>query len=411
MAGTLANVLLFVAVISLALILITILDWVSHLPIFHPSRPDVQNLLTSLEDLLLPMGSVSSELLHPWTPKELSHESNQTTLPLSMTPAPESGRSDLGWQSPITKATHHDGGVKPFTELSPTTSIILNGDTNSTMILPSALPTPNVDKSEPSAELPMSAQAIINCGSISETTFALMLSPPDDEGSNLSAMSRWTRRQTGNGKENAGDEHYFTNPATSGDRGLVLDYASDQASSDSTRGQQSLKEISCDTGSAVDVPLPEQTLAEIDALGTNSENMNEEVQKDQKPEEEDGIAAAEEVSTESKAPEQQDENSTATVEKVSIESQAFEVAIRGLVDPDGSSGSSLDDLVTLVANVSKGRAEAEEKLKSEIIRFNKEEEDQGVESDRLSTEKSRLDRENSELKQKLRHQKNSTSGK
>ena len=114
------------------------------------------------------------------------------------------------------------------------------------------------------------------------------------------------------------------------------------------------------------------------------------------------------------------------MEQVPTESQAFEVAIRGLVDPNGSSGSNLGDLVALVADILKGRAEAEEKLKSEIIRFNREEEDlrhdwidqrgyiervingqndfvdeKGVESNRLCMENSRLDRENSGLKEQL----------
>ena len=387
----------------------------------------MQNLLTSLEDLLLPMGSFLSELLEPWAPKELSHESNHTTLPLSMTPAPESGRFEFDWQSPTSKPTHADDRAEPLAVPSPPISTPLNGESNSTMMPPSTFPIPNLEKLEPSAELPAAAQAAINRGSSSEASFALMLSSPDDDGLTLSAMSRSARRQTGNVELNAADVHSFTDPTTSGDRPPGLDNPLEQASSDSPRAQESPKKNSCNVGSAVDVLLPEQT--EIDALGKNSNTMSGEVQKDQKQEEDDSTAAAEEVSTEGKAPEQQDEDSTAAVEEVPTESQAFEVAIRGLVDPDGSSGSKLEDLVALVADVLKGRAEAEEKLNSEIIRFSREEEDlrhdwidqreyiesvingqndfvceKGVESNRIFMENSRLDRENSGLKEQLKDQ-------
>ena len=429
MAGTLASVLLLILVISITLILITVLDWTSPLPFIHSSREDVRNLLTSLEDLLLPMGSFLSELLEPWAPRELSHKSNHTTPPLSMTPAPESGRSELDWQSFTPKPTYDDGGVKPLAEPSPTISTLLNGESNSTMMPPSAFPTPNVDKLEPSAELPTSAQAATNRGSSPEATFALMFSPPYDQELTLSAMSRWTRRQTGNAELNAADVRSFTNPTTGGDQPLVLENRSDQASSDFPKTQQSPKENSCNVGSAVDVLLPQQTAAENDALRKNSDTMSDEVQKDQKQEDEDSTAAAEEVSTESKAPEQQDENSTAAVEEVPTKSQAFEEAIRGLVDPDGSSGSNLEDLVALVTGVLKGRADAEEKLKSEIIRFTRKEEDlrhdwidqreyiesvingqndfvceKGVENNRLFMENSRLNRENSGFKEQLKDQ-------
>ena len=426
MASTLASAFLLVTIICFTLILITALDWAYTHPLFHPSREDVRKLVISLEDLLLPMGSFSSELLHPWTPKELSHESNHTTLPVSMTPTPKSGRSQIDWQPPIPKATRDDGWVKPLAEPSSKTSTILNDDSNSTIIPPSTLPTPNVDKLEPSAELPTSAQAATNRGSSPQATLALMFPPPDGHQLTLSAMSRWTRRQTGNAELNAADVLSFTNSTTNGDQSPVLDNPSDQASSEISGTQQSLEGNSCNAGSAVDVPLPEQTVAEIDALRKNSDTMSEEGQKDQKEEEEDSTTGAEKMSTRSKAPEQQDEISTAAVEEVPTKSQAFEVAIRGLVDPDGSSKSNLEDLVALVAETFKGRLEAEEKLKSEIIRFSREEEDlrhdwidqreyinrvingqndfvceKGVESNRLYMEKSRLDRENSELKKQL----------
>ena len=408
MAGIVASVLLLILVISTTLILITALDWASPLPFIHSSREDVRNLLTSLEDLLLPMGSFLSELLEPWAPRELSHKSNHTTPPLSMTPAPESGGPVLDWQSSTSKPTHDDGGVKPHAEPSPTTSTLLNGESNFTMMPPSPFPTHNVDKLEPSAELPTFAQAATNRGSSPEATFALMFSPPYDQELTLSAMSRWTRRQTGNAELNAADVRSFTNPTTGGDQPLVLENRSDQASFDFPKTQQSPKKHSCNVGPAVDVLLPEQAVAEIDALGKSSDTMSEEVQKDQK---------------------QQDENSTAAVEEVPTKSQAFEVAVRGLVDPDGSSGSNLEDLVALVTGVFRGRAEAEEKLKSEIIRFTRKEEDlrhdwidqreyiervingqndfvceKGVENNRLFTENSRLNRENSGFKEQLKDQ-------
>ena len=427
MVDTLASVLLLIGVIPTTLILITALDWAFTLKLFRPSRQDVRKLLISLEDLLLPMGSFSSDLLHPWALEELSRETNHTTLPLLMTPATECARSELDCQSPTPKPTHDDGGVKLLVEPS-ATSTLLDGESNSTTIPSLTLPTPNVDHLEPSAELPSFAQAATNHGSSPEEAFALRFSPPDDHGSVLSAMSRWTKRQTGNLELNAADLHSSTYPTISRDRPLVSENPSDQASSDSPRTQQSPAETSCNAGSAVDVPLPEQTAAEIDALGKSFDPTSEEVQKDQK-QEEDSPAAAKAVSTESKAPEQQDENSTAAVEEVPTESQAFEVAIRGLIDPNGISGSNLGDLAALVADVLKGKAEAEEKLRSEIIRFSREEEDlrhdwidqrgyiervingqndfvdeKGVESNRLFVENSRLDRENSGFKEQLRDQ-------
>ena len=390
----------------------------------------MRNLLISLEDLSLPMESYPSELLHPWALKELSHESNHTNLPLSVTPEPESGSSELLWQPPTPKPTHDDGRVKPLAVSSPTVSTLLNGGSNSPMMPRSAFPTPTVDKSEPIAEIITSTQAAITRVSSPEASFALTLSSQAAGDLAVSTMSRLTRRQTGDVELNVADVHSFTDPATSSDRPPVIDYSSDQASTDPPIVLQSQKEKSCNAGSAVDVPLPEQTVAEIDTLGKNSDNISEEVQKDHKEEgKQDITVAVEEVSMESKAPRQWDGDLTATVEEGPTESQAFEVAIRGLVDPDGSSGSSLDDLVTLVAGVLKGRAEAEEKLKSETIRYNREVEDlrydwidqrghienvingqndfaceKGIESNRLFAENSRLDRENLELKEQLKDQ-------
>ena len=423
MADTVASALLFTTIVFLALLLITALHWAFTHPSFRASRQAVRNLVMSLEDLALPMGSFPSEQLHPWTPRELIHESNHTILPPSMTLAPESGRSELDSQSPTSKPTRDDGRAKPLVVPSPTRAILLNNESNATTMPPSAFPTPSVDNPEPNAGLLTPAQAAINRVSSPEANFALMLSTPDDGGLALSTLSRWTRRQTGNIELNATNVQPFTSPTTGGDQLPVSDNRADQAFPVYPSIQQSPEESS--------LPLPEQTEAEIDALGKRSDIMSEEMQKDQKNKEDDGTAAAEEVLTEGKAPEQQIEVSTTAVEEVPTKSQAFEVAIRALVDPDESSGStSLEHLVALVADVLKGRAEADEKLKSEVIRFSRQEEDlrhgwidqreyiervingqndfvydKEMESNRLFRENSRLVHENSELKEKLEERK------
>ena len=427
MDGTLGSVLLPATVCSLTLNLITAIYLAFTFLFLRPSRQDTRNLIISLEDYSLPMGSFPSELLHPWAPKELSHEPSHTTLPLSVAPEPEGVRSELHWQPPTSKPTHDDGRVKPLAVASPTVSTLLNGGSISPMMPRSALPTPKVDKLEFISELPTSAQAATNRVSSPEASFALILSSQVAGNLALSAMSRLTQRQTSDVKLNAADVHSLTDPTTS----PVLHPCSDPASSDSSLLQRSPKEDAPNAGSAVDVSLPEQTVAEIDTLGKNSDTISEEVQKDQREEgKEDTTFAVEEVSKESKAPKQQDGNSTATVEEVPTESQIFELAIRGLVDLDGSSGSSLDDLVTLVADGLKARAEAEEELKSQTIRYSREIEDvrhswidqrgyiedvingqndfvcqKGIESNRLFAENSRLDRKNSELKEQLKNQK------
>ena len=113
MAGTLASVLLLITVISLTLIPITALDWASTLPFFHPSRQDVRNLLTSLEDLLLPMGSFLSELLHRWAPNDLGYDLETSILPLSTTTGNDA-------RSPTSKSTPEDSGVKRIAMTSQT---------------------------------------------------------------------------------------------------------------------------------------------------------------------------------------------------------------------------------------------------------------------------------------------------
>ena len=72
---------------------------------------------------------------------------------------------------------------------------------------------------------------------------------------------------------------------------------------------------------------------------------------------------------------QQQESSTAVVNEASVTSQAFEKALRELVDPEGKSGPDLQKLVELVANTIKGRTEAEDKLRLETENFRRREED------------------------------------
>ncbi len=75
------------------------------------------------------------------------------------------------------------------------------------------------------------------------------------------------------------------------------------------------------------------------------------------------------------AEQQQQQSSTAVVDEASVKSQAFEKALRELVDPEGNSGPDLQKLVKLVANTIKRRTEAEDKLKLETENFRRREED------------------------------------
>ena len=199
--------------------------------------------------------------------------------------------------------------------------------------------------------------ASIHGGSNPEAKFTLVVSPPGDKELAASVKSPQTAQQTSDA-----DLNTITLPSlitATGESGQRSDFKdiTDEPSIDSPEDQQ----------------------------------------------EGDSTAAAEEVSSAIQATEQQDEDSSPATEKVPeevpTESQEFEKAIRNLVDPDGISGSTLGDLVELVAKDMTRRTEAEGKLESETVRHNRAEEDLRTEAEeKLESETARHNRAEEDLR-------------
>ena len=62
--GTMESVFFLVSSIALVLLGFTAIDRLRTLRCFDPSRQHVRDLLAALEDLMLPLGSFPSEILH-----------------------------------------------------------------------------------------------------------------------------------------------------------------------------------------------------------------------------------------------------------------------------------------------------------------------------------------------------------
>lgn len=354
MAGTLATVLLLVFLIASILGLVTVLDRKFPLPFFNSSRQDVQDLLTALEDLLLPMGSFLSELLHSSGPSDQNHNSGFTTLSHFTTPASGSSTHEHDGECLSPKPTLDDGGIKPLATT------------------PLALPTLNNNASEPMVKSPTTERKPADGGSKSAVTLAWVISPPEDHESAPSANSL-PGHVTGNLELNAPTVHPLTNTTPNDVQLSDPDNLPNESVLDSSKNQQAPEHDTCITGTADKGPLPEQTATEIDSLGNSTDATRKEVQEEQQ--EEDPIAVVEEVSTETQAAEQQDADTPAAVEEVPTQNQVFENAIRELVDPEGNSESNLENLVKHVAEMKQQRTEAEEKLESETVRSQRAERD------------------------------------
>ena len=122
------------------------------------------------------------------------------------------------------------------------------------------------------------------------------------------------------------------------------------------------------------VPRLERTVVQTNTLGSGSIAVCEKGQKEQQ--DEDSTAVMKEVITGTQTAEQQDGVSTAAVEEVSAGTLAlFKSSVRKLVDPEGTSGPDLHQLVQLVADIMKQRTEAKENLISETLRSKRAEED------------------------------------
>lgn len=372
MAGTLASVLLLVFFLASILGLVTVLDRQFSLPFFNPSRQDVRDLLTALEDLVLPMGSFLSELLHSSGPSDLNHSSDFTTSQHSTTPAPGSDTHAHDGECLPPKPTLDDGGVKPLETKPLTVSTLGHSGSLATPTRTSDLPTLRNDASGPIEETPTTDREPTDGGLNSAVTLALVISPPKDHESATSANLP-PGHVTGNVRLNAPTLHPLTNTTPNDVQLSDADNLSSEPFLDLSQSHQAPEHDTCITRTAVEVPLPEQIVVEIDSLGNSTNTTREEVQEVQ--EEEDRTGVAEEVSTEIQATEQQDGNNLAVVEEVPTESQAFEKAIRELVDPEGKSESNLENLVKQVTEMKQQRTEAEGKLESETVRFQRAERD------------------------------------
>lgn len=212
MAGTLATVLLLVFFIASILGLVTVLDRKISLPFFNPSRQDVRDLLTALEDLLLPMGSFMSELLHSSGPSDLSHNLDFTTLPLSTAPA--SGSSTRGHDEEChpPKPTLDDGGVESLATTPLAVSTLGNSGSIATPMPTSALPTLNSNVFGPIEHVPKTEREPTDGDSNSAVTLALVVSAPEDHESAPFDISP-PGHVTGNLRLNAPTLHPLTNTA------------------------------------------------------------------------------------------------------------------------------------------------------------------------------------------------------
>lgn len=324
--------------------LVTVLDRKFSPPFFNPSRQDVQDLLTALEDLTLPMGSFPSELLHSSGPSELNHNSDIITLPVLTTPAPGNGTHQHDGECLPNKPTLDDGGVKPLATTPLTISTLGNSDSIAIRMPTPGLATLNRNASEPTTKVPTTERELTDADSESAVTRALVASLPEDNES-APSVSLLLRHLAGNVASNTTTVHLLTNTQPDdiqlSNQGILLN----EPSLDTSQNQQA----------------PE-----------HDDATREEVQQEQQ---EDPIAALEKVPTGIQAIGQQDTDTTAAAEEVPTETQTFVNAIRELVDPEGSTASNLETLVKHVAELKQQRTEAGEKLELETVRFQRAERD------------------------------------
>ena len=102
MASTMADVLLLIFVVVSILLLFTAFDSVFAIPYFRPSRQEGRDLCVAIEDLVLPMGSFPSRLLHPWSPTPRPY--NSSTMP----PTSNSGSKQEAVPAPDESTPVHD---------------------------------------------------------------------------------------------------------------------------------------------------------------------------------------------------------------------------------------------------------------------------------------------------------------
>lgn len=296
MFSAMADLLLLVLSIAGILLLITAFDRMSAFPLLNPSRHEVRDLLVAVQDLLLPMGSFPSNLLHPWAQTTGTCRSNHTALPLppkvtfledgseptvmprSIEPISDDSASKPTATPASTESTSSESGPKPIAMPHPTEPTPVDAGLN-----PTTVPSP--------------AESI-----------------PDD------CLSF--------GSEDFADEPFL----------------------DSLEYQDKSDDDTQIAGSSYEMSLPEQEAAKIDSLGSTS-----------------GVVDDEEK--------QQEEESSATVEDVLTESQAFEKAIRELVDPGGEYSPDYQKTIQLIAGIMRRQEETAESLRSETVRFQRAEED------------------------------------
>ena len=311
---------------TIANVMSSALDRTYHFPFLDPSIRNARSLFDALEDLVLPMGSLPSEDLRPWAPTDQLYDSNALVSPRSTTLSPGSTGSEHDGESRPPKPTLGEGGAEHFSSASPTRSTFRKVGPKFNVMRSSASPKRNDSGSAPSKKSASAGRK------------------PIYDQSNAALKSV-----------------------------LVTSTHSDHA----------------------EVPLPEQTVIKTITLGSVCIAMSEEGQNEQRDEDStavvkgvstgtqtteqqdgDSTAVVKGVSTGTQTTEQQDGDSTAAVEEVSTGTLVlFENAIRELVDPERTSGSDLQKLAQLVADIMKQRTEAEDNLRSETGRSARAEED------------------------------------
>ncbi len=110
---TTMGLFLLILFIAVTLLVLTAFDRIFALPFSHSSKREVRNLLVGLEDLLLPMGSFPSKLLHPWASAAENYRSNTNSIPLFPETTPTEGASKSNVTPTSNEPTPREGRSKP----------------------------------------------------------------------------------------------------------------------------------------------------------------------------------------------------------------------------------------------------------------------------------------------------------
>lgn len=156
MIGSMADLLLLVFSIAILLLLFTAFDSYVALPFLSPSKHESRDLLVAIQDLLLPMGSFPSNLLHPWASKfttcrstdgALSSSSNETSaedmskralVPRSIELISDDSVSEPMATPASTELPPSESGSKTIAMPPPTKRTAVDAELNNTTVPPRA---------------------------------------------------------------------------------------------------------------------------------------------------------------------------------------------------------------------------------------------------------------------------------